>query len=60
MYSIALALLIIGGINMGLIGFLDKNLIAYLLAGYPLIEQIIYMAVGVATISVMFNWRHYR
>ena len=60
MYSLALALLIIGGINMGLIGFLDKNLIGWLLTGYPLIEQIIYMAVGVAAVSILFNWRHYR
>lgn len=60
MYSLALALVIIGGINWGLVGLLNKNLVHYLLTSYPLVEQIIYIAVGVAAIYVLFNWRHYR
>lgn len=60
MYSLALALVIIGGINWGLVGFLNKNIVNYLLSGYPLVEQIIYMAVGVAAVYVLINWRKYR
>lgn len=62
MYSIALALVVIGGINWGLIGFLgyDRNLVHFLLVDFPMVERIVYMAVGVAAVYVLFNWRHYR
>ncbi len=49
-YKVCLALLIIGGINWGLIGILNFNLVAFIFGGGSLLSRIIYTIVGVAAI----------
>jgi len=46
---IASILLIIGGINWGLVGIFEFNLVKYLFSGTG-IENIVYIAVGVAAV----------
>ena len=53
-------LLIIGGLNWGLVGlggFLEKNLnvVNLLLGSWPTVEWIVYILVGVAAIWVIFS-----
>jgi len=43
--SIALLLLVIGGINWGLIGAFDFNLVNTILGGVPVLETIVYILV---------------
>lgn len=51
-YQTALALIIIGGVNWGLVGFFDYNLVDALFgAGSPL-ARIIYALVGLSAIYV--------
>lgn len=46
--KVALGLVIAGAINWGLIGLFGFNLVAWLFSGFPVLEQITYIVVGVA------------
>lgn len=55
--NIALVLLIIGGLNWGLIGLFDFNLVAFLFDGFSeVISRIIYSLVGFAAIVSAVAW----
>lgn len=47
---IALIILMIGGLNWGLVGLLNFNLVAWICMGNRIIERIIYILVLLATI----------
>lgn len=49
------ALVVIGAINWGLIGFFDFNLVTYLLGSWPLVETIVYDVVGVAGVIMLIG-----
>lgn len=51
---ICLLLVIIGGINWGLIGIFGYNVVAHLFGAWPAIERIIYILVGIAAIVMIF------
>lgn len=51
---IAMALMIIGGINWGLVGLFDFNLVAYLFGQQSLISRIIYLAVGISALYSLY------
>lgn len=55
--NIALVLLIIGGLNWGLIGLFDFNLVAFLFDGFSeIISRIIYSVVGIAAVVSAVAW----
>ena len=47
---ITLILIIIGGINWGLVGLFDWNLVHVILAFSPIIEKIVYVIVGLSAL----------
>ena len=51
---IALVLVIIGGINWGLVGIIEFNLVDYLLGTMPVIVRIIYSLVGLAALYMIY------
>ncbi len=51
---IAMALMIIGGINWGLVGLFDVNLVATLFGEQTLISRVIYAAVGLAALYSLY------
>jgi hypothetical protein len=52
---VSLILLIIGGINWGLIGFFRFNLVASLFGSFSILTTIIYCLVGIASLySISF------
>ena len=51
---IALILLIIGGINWGLIGFFDYNLVAAIFGDMTVVTRVIYDLVGISAIYMIF------
>jgi uncharacterized membrane protein YuzA (DUF378 family) len=55
-YIIAMVLLVIGGINWGLIGIFDFNFVAFLFEWTPALARLVYILVAVAAIyvAVMF------
>lgn len=55
--KIALVILIIGGINWGLVGLFDFNLVGFLFDGISeVISRVIYSLVGVASIASIVTW----
>jgi len=53
--SVSLILIIIGGINLGLIGFFQFNLVDYLLGEFLVLIKIIYCLIGIASLySISF------
>lgn len=50
-YSVALVLLIIGGLNWGLVGF-NFNLIDYVFGSVTALPQAIYVLVGISAILI--------
>jgi hypothetical protein len=60
MNKTALSLVIIGALNWLLVGLFDWNLVKVLFSGFPLLERIIYIVVGLAglySIGFLFNDR---
>ncbi|MBE6895386.1 MAG: DUF378 domain-containing protein [Ruminococcaceae bacterium] len=53
LYKACLALLIIGGINWGLIGLLNFDLVAFIFGEGSLLSRIVYTLVGVAAIGAI-------
>ncbi len=52
-YVIALILIIIGGINWGLVGVFDFNLVAAIFGKSSFIARVIYTIIGIAALWVM-------
>ena len=50
LYKIALVLLIVGGLNWGLVGILNFDLVAFIFGAGSLLSRIVYTVVGVAAI----------
>lgn len=54
----ALILIIIGGINWGLVGFFNFNLITYFFGTASMISRIIFAVVGLAAVySLVLFWK---
>lgn len=49
---VALVLLIIGGLNWGLVGLFDFDLVAAILGDMSILSRIVYVLVGVSAIYV--------
>lgn len=47
---IALILIIVGGLNWGLIGLFNFNLVETIFGGFSVISRIIYILVGIASL----------
>ena len=43
-------LVVIGALNWGLVGFFNFNLVSKIVGTMPMVEQVVYMAVGVAAV----------
>lgn len=54
---VSLTLLIVGGLNWGLIGLFDFNLVGFLFDGFSnIISRIIYALVGAAALVSIVTW----
>lgn len=51
----ALILTIVGGINWGLVGIADFNLVNMLLGFAPMLERIVYIVVGLSAIYAAYD-----
>lgn len=51
---IAMALMIVGGINWGLVGLFNFDLVAYLFGEQSLVSRIIYLAVGISALYSLY------
>ncbi len=53
--KIALILTIVGGINWGLVGLADFNLVNLILGFVPILERIVYLLVGVSALYTAYD-----
>ncbi len=53
--KIALWLTIIGGLNWGLIGLFDFNLVAAIFGGVSMLTRLIYILVGLASLWLIYT-----
>ncbi len=51
-YTIAIVLLVVGGLNWGLVGLLNFDLVATLFGVMSLISRVVYILVGVSAVYV--------
>lgn len=48
----AFILTIVGAVNWGLIGLLNTNLVNMFLGGFPTLERIVYILVGISAVYI--------
>jgi uncharacterized membrane protein YuzA (DUF378 family) len=53
----AAILLVIGGLNWGLVGIADFNLVTYVLGSMPVLARIVFIIVGLAALYQIFQWK---
>jgi uncharacterized membrane protein YuzA (DUF378 family) len=58
-HTIALVLVIIGGLNWGLVGIFDFNLVTAVFGNMAWLEQLIYILVGISALLVIFTCKSY-
>ena len=49
-------LLVIGGLNWGLVGLFDFNLVAFIFGG-TVVDRVIYVLVGFSALYQAFGWK---
>lgn len=52
LHCVAFTLLIVGGLNWGLIGLFNFNLVASILGFSPMLEKLVYILVGVSAVYI--------
>jgi len=55
----ALILLIIGGLNWGLVGLFNIDLVAKLLGADTILSQLIYALIGISAVYIAVNCKKY-
>jgi len=55
MHYVAFLLVIVGGLNWGLIGLFNFNLVMSLFGGMPGVESFVYILVGLSSVWLMFT-----
>lgn len=57
---VAMLLVVIGGLNWGLVGLLNVNLVSMLLGSVPMLEKLVYILVGVSAFYLAaMEWPKY-
>ena len=54
---IAAILLVVGGLNWGMVGLFNFNLVATLFGSIPMLESLVYDLVGLAALWQAFQWK---
>lgn len=50
---LAFVLVVVGGLNWGLVGLLDYNLVESLLGTWPMVVQLVYVLVGLSALYML-------
>lgn len=52
---VALILVVVGGINWGLVGIMNLDLVEAILGSIPMVQKIVYILVGVAALYMGYS-----
>ena len=50
LHTVAFALVVTGGVNWGLVGLMNYNLVNMLVGSWPMLEQLVYVLVGLSAV----------
>jgi len=50
LHKVTFILLVVGGLNWGLVGLFDFNLVMMLFGAWPMLEKLVYILVGASAI----------
>ncbi len=53
LHKIAMALVVIGALNWGLVGVFHYNLVMALLGSWPMVERLVYVLVGLSALLML-------
>ena len=56
MDKLALTLMIIGGLNWGLVGFFKFDLVAWMFGPMTILSRLVYAVIGLAALTWLFIW----
>jgi hypothetical protein len=54
-HMISFVLVVVGGLNWGLVGLFGFNLVEAILGGIPTVERTVYVLVGLGAVYLAFN-----
>jgi len=54
--TVAMALVVIGGLNWGLVGLLNLDLVAMLLGAGSMLAKLVYVLVGLSALYSLYGW----
>lgn len=52
---VAFLLTVVGGVNWGLVGLLDFNLVSAVVGSVPMAEKVVYILVGVSAVYLLMT-----
>lgn len=53
LHIVAFVLTVVGALNWGLVGLFNYNLVAMLFGSMPMVERLVYIAVGVSAVYLL-------
>lgn len=56
---LAYVLVVVGGLNWGLVGLMDLNLVSLLFGAYPVLETTVYVLVGLSAVLLLVDYDKY-
>ncbi|HRN96427.1 MAG TPA: DUF378 domain-containing protein [Candidatus Levybacteria bacterium] len=56
---LAYLLVVVGGLNWGLVGLMELNLVEMLLGSVPVAVQVVYVLVGVSAVWLLVDYTKY-
>jgi len=59
LHVVAYALLLVGGLNWGLVGLFNFSLVNRLLGSMPTLERLVYILVGLSAVAVIATHKSY-
>ncbi len=54
-HVVSFILLVVGGLNWGLVGVADYNLVEKLLGAWPMVEKVVYILVGLSALEAIIT-----
>lgn len=58
-HMVAFVLLVIGGLNWGLVGLFDLNVVNILFGNLPFVEMLVYVLVGLSAVFLLVTHKEY-
>lgn len=55
LHMVAFLLTVVGGVNWGLVGLLDFNLVSAVVGSVPMAEKVVYILVGVSAVYLLMT-----